>query len=265
MTLSYSISLLLLVAAQAEPSPAPEEVPFAEQSAEVRLASLKQEAAEYKLALDTGDRSALVLSEPVLRFNDNITGVVDGVLLFWLRDEQPQAMASFWHRADGLIAHEFQSLAEDRVLASRGDKTVWHPAVAGIVPRPLMDVAEPATTAPGRLSQMRAAIRDFQAATGTTNRRELRLLPQPVHRYGEASAETLDAAWFTFAKGTNPEVMVLIEARRGEDGGYAWQYAPVRMTSAACELRRDGVPVWAVPRDRGERPLGIYFNIYTRE
>ncbi|MBC8354338.1 MAG: hypothetical protein H8E66_20275 [Planctomycetes bacterium] len=264
---ALAIAILCLVPGQVERPDVPaEKVAFADLSADERLELLKKEAAKYSLFVDSEDSEKLVLAEPVLRFNDNVSGVIDAVQLLWLRDKRPQATASFWRRKDGLIAHEFQSLSESRVLAKRDDKAVWHPLAPGVEPKPLDGAPNPANSAPGRLSQMRAAARQFSAAVvNQSGNRSLRLLSQPVSCHGEENAAVLDAGWFVFAKGTNPELMLLIEARRGDDNSYAWHYSPVRMTSAACELKRDDSVVWRVERNRGELPDGTYFNIYARE
>ena len=116
------------------------------------------------------------------------------------------------------------------------------------------------------LNQMRRLVRQFNAAVvKRTSRLPLRLLTQPVSRFGQENSAVLDGAWFVFAKGTNPEVMLLVEARHGEDNDYAWYFSPVRMTSSACELKRENVVVWSVEGDRGDSPDRPYFNIYSQE
>lgn len=264
MAASLTIALLLL--GQAEPANSPADaVPFAELSADERLAQLKKEASEYSLFVGADDGERLVLAKPVLRFNDNVSGVVDAVQLLWFDGPQPHVTASFWRRKDGLIAHEFQSLSSERVIAKVGGQTMWHPLKPGVEPQPLADAPEPAKAATGRLSQMRTLARGFSAAVkNQSSDRSLRLLTQPIARYGKPNADILDAAWFVFAKGTNPEVMVLIESRRKDDT-YAWHYSPVRMTSRACELKLGDVVVWSVKPNRGSSPEGAYRNIYARE
>jgi hypothetical protein len=264
---TLAIAMLCMAPGQAEAADAPaEEVAFAELPADQRLAQLKKEAAEYRMFVGSDDGEELVLAEPVLRFNDNVSGVVDAVQLLWFRGKQPEATASFWRRKDGLIAHEFQSLSEYRVLAKRGDETVWHSLASAVKPKPLTRVPGPSKTAVGRLSQMRTAARQFNATViKRSGNVPLRMLAKPISRHGKKNTAVLDAAWFAFTKGTNPEVMLLIEARRDEDGNYVWHYSPVRMTSGECELKRDDVVVWHVPRNGGSSPEGTYFNIYARE
>jgi len=74
------------------------------------------------------------------------------------------------------------------------------------------------------------------------DRHQLRLLTTPVYRYADA-AEVLDGALFAFVQGTNPEVLLLIEAPQGESPG-RWQYGFAPMTSFEAQVRRDDKIVW---------------------
>ncbi len=265
MIRTFGLAVLLLVQLSFSPLFA-DESDFADLSADERLAKLKEEAASYELFITDGAEQKLTLADPVLRFNDNISGVVDAIQVVWFLEEQPHATASFWRRKDGLVAHEFQSLSERRIVAQLDNKTVWRPYAPGVVPRPLEGVPTPAKTRAGRMTQMRAAARQFSAkVVKRAGDRPLRLLSQPIARHGNKNAKVLDAAWFAFAKGTNPEVLLLIDARRNEDGDYAWHYSPVRMTSGECELRRNDHVAWTAARNAGRSLEGTYFNIYTRE
>ena len=61
---------------------------------------------------------------------------------------------------------------------------------------------------------MRRLARQFSASVNDDKfgRQQLRLLSKPLYSYGKAGSQVLDGAIFAFAKGTNPEVLVLIEA-----------------------------------------------------
>jgi hypothetical protein len=81
-------------------------------------------------------------------------------------------------------------------------------------------------------------------------RSELRLLVQPVHRYQDDDALVLDGAVFVLAHGTNPEVLLQIEAVSVK-GGPLWKYSLVRLGSAEMHVELDGREVWTVPRTPG--------------
>ena len=80
---------------------------------------------------------------------------------------------------------------------------------------------------------------------------ELRLLAQPVLRYADSTNPVLDGAVFVFAHGTNPEVLLLIEAI-GDDAATAkWHYSFARSGSAEMHVELDGKQVWFRERTPG--------------
>ena len=72
-----------------------------------------------------------------------------------------------------------------------------------------------------------------------SDREELRLLPQPVYRYESEDPEVQDGGVFAFVQGTDPEVLLLLEAVRTE-GGLVWIYGFVRGTRG---FSRPGIAV----------------------
>ena len=77
---------------------------------------------------------------------------------------------------------------------------------------------------------------------------ELRLLPQPLYRYEPFGGKVLDGGLFSFAAGTDPEVLLLIEARR-ENRELIWQYAFARFNYAELSASFKGDRVWRVDAD----------------
>src|SRR5262245_27245806 len=268
MTLSHKVVLgcLLLAAvggAAEQPKPDGDKD---EKSA--RLEHMKQAAKSYEIALTSDAAKKLTLTEePVLRFDDPVTGVVDGTVFVWMFDDRPTAVASIWIRKTGHEFHEFQSLTTG-LTASNQDQVKWKPEKPGLERKPAADAQVPAGTAAGRLNQMRALAREYTSTVATSDKdqQELRLLPQPVFRYGRAEGVVVDGALFAFCKGTNPEVLLLVEAVK-EGNKLEWTYAFARMTSRAFEVRRDNKVVWTVARVSGgaaASPTDPYFNVVQR-
>jgi hypothetical protein len=231
-----------------------------------RMEHMKQAVKGYEIALASDEAKKLeLIGTALLRFDDQVTGVVDGAVFVWMFDDRPAATASIWIRKTGHEFHEFQSLATAALTASNQGQARWAPDQAGIERKPAPIAQPPAATAAGRLKQMR----DFAAAYSATvftsekDRQELRLLPQPFHRYGRADGVVADGAIFAYCKGTNPEVLLLVEAvKNGKE--LEWNYAFARMTSRGCEVRRDDKVVWTVPRLQGGSPTDPYFNVVQR-
>jgi hypothetical protein len=255
-----SITLLSLVLLQGETP----ELHFIDMTAEERLEWIIDQASAYEMQTQEG-ADPLHREKPVLRFNDNVSGVVDAVLFVWTLEGRPEAAASFWYRKDGLKAHEFVSLSRGGIEAERDGDVAWDPGDAGVNFKALPDAPVPADTAIRRLTQMRRLAGRF---TASVKRRagdlQLRLMPQPMIRYEPKQEEIVDGAVFSFAKGTNPEVLLVIEAVKTQRGDLRFEYSPARMTSAAVGLSLDGEETWSMTKESGYARSGTYRNLYER-
>ena len=103
---------------------------------------------------------------------------------------------------------------------------------------------------------MKDLSRRFQAWGFDPNggRWEYRLLARPVYRYepkGESPA--FDGAIFLFCEGTDPEIVLGIEARRTETGT-AWHYALASLSDWEIHVRLDDNHVWSDGRDTLHNP-----------
>src|SRR5207253_5245438 len=136
-------------------------------------------------------------------------GVVDATQFVWMLGDRPTATASVWIRNTGHEFHEFQSLADGPLTATNQGQTKWAPARPGVEWKPTANAPPPAATAVGRLAQMRAVAREYSATVAAEkDQQELRLLPQPVFRYGRPDGAVVDGAMFAYCTGTNPEVLL---------------------------------------------------------
>ena len=72
-------------------------------------------------------------------------------------------------------------------------------------------------------------------------------MPRPIDRYADPAKEQVDGAIFVFAHGTNPEVMVLIEAQGTSPKTASWRYAVAPLTVALFDVRLDRRVVCTVP------------------
>jgi hypothetical protein len=220
---------------------------------EQRLQTMKAAAAAYAFRGSDGGSFA-VSPEPLLRFTNPVSGLQAGGFFVWSDARgRPQAAAQLFLTADNLWLHEFQSLATGPFTASLDGRLTWEPRNPGVQRRPLPDTPSPAETAVKRLVQMRDVAKRFAATDefeGRPKSDELRLLPKPLVRFGTEGAETLDGALFTLAHGTDPELLILIEAVR-TDREYRWFYALAPMTGYVLAATLDSEPVWSVDWRKG--------------
>jgi len=99
---------------------------------------------------------------------------------------------------------------------------------------------------------MKALARDFSArmVDAEEQKFDLRLIAQPLMRYEPKSKEVIDGALFSFSLGTDPEVILLLEARTGPGraAGDAprWQYAFARFHYVSLTASYKNQDVWHV-------------------
>ena len=222
-------STLLLGQASAAQAEAPQ--PAASSGAAIE--AVRAEAAEYVVHLESRAGEKLtVVKEPVLRWSNPARTGEDGAVFVWTLGGRPEMIGTiFTYRLNEKInrKHEYHSLATEPLSAEFRGKTVWAPKKAGLSFAPIEDAPAPAATARLRLTQMRALARDFSASLkdGDGESYQLRLLTQPLYRYEPKDRGVLDGAIFSLAVGTDPEALLLIEAREAKDA-VRWEYAIAR-------------------------------------
>jgi hypothetical protein len=197
------------------------------------LEGFKAEAAEYKVHLQSRATESLqVVKEPVLRWDNPARTGENGATFVWTLGGRPEMIGTiFTYRLNDKInrKHEYHSLATEPLAAEFRGKEVWAPKVAGVKFAPLAEAAAPAGTSRQRLTQMKALAREFSASMKDAEGEpyQLRLLTQPLFRYEPEDKGVLDGAMFSFSLGTDPEVLLLLEARPVKDA-HQWQFAFAR-------------------------------------
>jgi hypothetical protein len=186
-----------------------------------------------------------------LRWANNTRGSEDGVTLLYVHGGRPLAAACVYPWQTRL-EHDFESLSREKIIARRDGQIVWQPQEPGVQFAAIPDAPAPEATRPARLRQMKALAERFEATllgwkVDNTDREQLRLLSRPLYRYDPKDAAVTDGAVFAFVMGTDPEVLLLIEAVKNGDSK-SWQYAFARRTSGELEGRLDGAVVWNAPR-----------------
>ena len=121
----------------------------------------------------------------------------------------------------------------------------------------------PARLKVARLSQMRALARRFDGEDDlSVEANVLRLMPNPMVRYEDKKNGVIDGALFAMVEGTDPELLIMLEARQPKDKSgkaeYFWALAP--MTSAKLEGYLDGDHVWTKPQANGGQTSIFYMR-----
>ena len=221
---------------------------------------------EARLAGEPGENGIVPpIERPLLLFGDDPRNLTRGILWGWGRG-RPVAVAELWRgRAeDAPWAASLTFAGLEKVVVTSDGKPKWRPAETQIAFAPVAQAPVPDAKEPGRLRQIKEIARRFTAHEfwdPENSRFELRLLVQPVHRYRDSAAEIQDGAMFVLAHGTNPEVLLTIEAVGPALEKARWQYGLVRTSNAETHVELDGKEVWTQPRVKGAttRPEHSYF------
>lgn len=248
--------VLLMAAA---PLPAQSEAPPADEttSSDVdrarRLRQMVTAATDFELWAGGagGDQKLKLIERPVLRWSNPERATDDGAVFLWTEKGRPAAALCVYPAGVDEFAYEWQSLSAGSLRATDRQRTVWQPRDAGLSFQPVPSDTEPAAATPARrLNQMHRLLRDFTAGfvRRDSQRHELRALTQPIYRYGDHDTEVVDGALFAFAQATDPEVLLLLEARAENGRPPTWWWAAARMSTLQLDVKYRGELVWSVDR-----------------
>jgi hypothetical protein len=181
------------------------------------------------------------LESPVFRYDDQPRRFLDATMWVWIDGGRPvafqkiEAMPQQWQFcftsvADGLLSVKWDNGHEYRSTAP------------GVNFLPLAGAPAVPERKTARKLAARELIRDFSARIapdGNNNSQEMRMLPTPIYEYGDGQSNAVCGAVFGLTtNGTNPDVLVVLEARP-EQGQSAlrWYHAAARMTIGGVKLK----------------------------
>lgn len=238
--------------------------PSASMTLRDRLLNLhRDDAAGYAVYRDPDHKEQAELRrEPVYIWTNPVRAhQQDGAVFLWTFRGRPEAIGSIFSapaKPIRSVNHEFHSLAVAPLFVTRGGShsETWTPEAAGLAFEPVVGAPEPADSAPKRLAQMRTLAREFTASSRDAQDKnwELRLLPKPLYRYESTDPVVTDGALFAFvtSAGTDPEVLLLIEARPATNGGRpVWQAGIARFSDLGLSVRHKGKEVFTADLIRG--------------
>lgn len=232
-----------------------------EQSAS-RLKFMKETASRIEIRMEGDGGTKLELAtQPLLRWDNQRSFVVDAATFLWISDHRPQVIGGVWIK-NGVSHLDLQSLAQEPLTATVDGKRAWFPSRPGMTWNPMPGAPRPSATRGERLRQMKTLAQGFSAHAiknapdyDEGSIWELRMMAQPIHRYTEEAA--VDGAIFAFAQGTDPEAFLIFEAREDKEGSQ-WYFG----FAAACGWELHGKlgarEVWLRPSARQRKPEDNY-------
>ncbi|MCO8123593.1 hypothetical protein NHH03_17745 [Stieleria sp. TO1_6] len=237
-----------------------------------RLKTMLTQSRVYDVKTTGQSERHLTLDDrPLMRFNNPVSGVPDGIIAMWKDGPRPAVVAQVFQLANGTWLHEAQSLAP-APLSMRNTKTgdiPWQPTAESLRWKSIKDVVVDSRSAASRLRQMRriasefSAVDHFQVRSGDTARSpyKLRLLPQPVYRYSDPEKDVVDGAMFAFVHGTDPEMFLVLEATE-QNGQTSWRYSIAPMTCWAIDVHYNDQPVWNIEERLGKSTPADNYHVW---
>lgn len=204
---------------------------------------------EFRLSSEPSERLKFH-PKSLLRWSNPVIGVIYGNVFVWTKNGRPEVIGSIlqWYEPHKHATHEFHSLSAGLVEGSHDGQLVWATQTPGLQLTPVPSGPAVADSPLVRQRQMRTIARQLKIKSTAKNgdQYNLRLLSQPLFRYGDAKSNVVDGALFSFVQGTDPEVIVLIEARKDDSDSVQWQFAMMRMAALAFVAEYQENEVWRV-------------------
>ncbi len=212
-----------------------------------RLVVMKKTVGGVDVTIGKGGSEKLTrVDEPIQRWSNPIVRIEDATVFLWTLDGRPAVVSQVADVTDEGVWQEFQSLTAQPLLATRDGQSYWAPTAAGIKWQRAPTTESPASTPELRRIQMRKIAEKFRVADlfEFKEPNQLRLLATPLYRYSAPKVGVRDGALFSYALGTDPEVLLLIEAQQ-EGDAETWKVAFARLTGFACRATLDDKEVWS--------------------
>lgn len=201
-----------------------------------------KEARLFEFEIEGRDSAPILRPEPLLNWQNAERQGQLGSIFVCTGEGRPELIISIFTYAgrNGLRhRHELISMIDSPMKVMHDGERVWRPTAADLTGRMITDVGQPETTAVRRLNQMRTIMRQMEGQLFSDPPSKLNLLPQPLFRYSSESKGILDGAIFAMALGTDPDILILVEARKTPDGN-RWFIVPFRSHLLGLELKYRG-------------------------
>jgi len=246
------VGLTALPALADEPDPKKEQLG---RRREALLSEMRTLAGQTDVAYASGSGDITLHQQPVFRYDDQPRRFIDATMWIWTDGGRPVACQKIeakyeLNRGDALWGYCFTSLSADLLQVGWSGRK-YQSTEPGIAWRSLADSPRPASGNTLRKRQLRELARGFNGRilqnprTGDSS--DMRLLTTPIFEYADPQSELLLGAIFGFeTNGTNPDLLVLVEAR-GATEKPEWQFAPARMTTGGITLNYKDKKVWEAP------------------
>ncbi len=196
------------------------------------------------------------IEKPLLFFGDDTRGHERGSLWAWGDKGRPVAVLELFQNT-GMKRWEFglTNTSGGKLRASRAGEAWWQENESDVVLMEVPGAPAPAAGAPQRQRQLKLLSQKFtghEIVVASNSRFELRRIERPVHTYRDEEHGLLDGGLIILANGTNPEILLFLEARADpkDKSKAVWQFLVGRAAGVSLHLAIDGKEVFDAPPAR---------------
>jgi hypothetical protein len=254
------VAFVVLASVRAEPpepkKDKPEKEPAPEVDEEHRREAVKVIGEIELEMLADGEWSKVKrIEKPLLYFGDPTRENDRGSLWGWGEKARPVALLELYQNATDRTkwVYGICNTSGGKLRATYGGKAWWRENESTSELKDIPGAPAPSSEGTQRQRQLKQLAQKFtghQFWDPNNSRYELRRLERQLRTYQDEASGILEGALYTLANGTNPEIMLFIEARVNpkDKSKTAWQYTVGRLAHAELHMEYDGKEVFNAPR-----------------
>lgn len=216
------------------------------------------------------EQLAELVPNPVFRYSDEERFIPDATLWVWTVDGRPAALQKVEgnnHGGGQMWTICFASLSEGLVNVRWPQGGQFAAREPGVTFSPVPRADAPADNPRARTRQLKALKERFTGRLNVNGEGKggaaTRTMARPIFEYADPKTKLPVGAIFGMSStGTNPDLLLVIEARRQDTGTLRWEYAHARMTSASVRVRLDDAEVWSEPSVPVNNPVFDTWTFY---
>jgi hypothetical protein len=253
-TASFLAAIALLTFPPCCRLPAEESVPL-DRADKAKAESLERMLARTKqmvvrMQAGSEERRPALVEAPLIHYSDQVRNLPESTLWVWQQEGLPVLFCKVEQIRDARASWQYCCVpaTAEKIDVEWQRQFRWRSRETLFQWVPVADAPEPSDKALTRLTQMKAIVRGFGGETEQTpvkSRQKMRLLASPLHRFAAPEQNVIDGAVFGLtSNGTNPDVLLVVEALGKEEAKARWRYGVVGMTGDAVEVVLKDKIVW---------------------
>jgi hypothetical protein len=222
---------------------------------------------EFEIFSDDKWSKVKRIEKPLLFYGDPTRNNDRGSVWGWGEKGRPIALIELYQNVSDRTkwVYAICNTSGGKLRASRGGAPWWRENDSASELKDIPGAPAPSADASQRQRQIKQLAQKFtghQFWDPNNSRYELRRLDRPLNTYRDEDGGVLEGALYTLANGTNPEIMLFLEARVDpkDKSKTTWQYAVGRLAHAELHMEYEGKEVFDAPRgDKVSGPAKPYW------